>query len=157
MPKIHLCTLEWHPACFEVPEVHFIDAPESSLDQQTALALTREIIEKERFFNGWPDFIESPWFSAEDFGGLISDMRAEHAEKVKKATSSPTAQPWLDALKSNGLNPVLLDPDAQQWLAKCPLSKSHHFMMVSLNSLTWGCGYCKKKGNLKELALTAES
>ena len=40
---------------------------------------------------------------------------------------------------------------AYSWAAKCPNVNGKHQIMVSTKHDDWGCGYCQKKGDQKDL------
>jgi hypothetical protein len=145
----HLCTLEWHPAGFEVACEHAVETPPEGLNRTSALAFTRDLIEKDRHLYGLPDFIESPWFSTEDFAVLIANIKRERLDQVALATK--VSQPWLELLNTKGFSLALVEASSQQWHTVCPFGKGHHFLMISLKTYTWGCGYCRRKGALSEL------
>jgi hypothetical protein len=133
------------------------DAPKIRAQYQLKFSSVKENIKfilKEMFdanllFNGYPKFYKSNTFSEEEFENeLIEKLKSEKRLIHEKTKSNQT--PLITYLKEQGLAPTPSENHIGSWVAKCPNAKKH-FIKITTKNDQWGCGYCKKKGGLKDL------
>lgn len=110
--------------------------------------LLEQYIEYNRFYMGFPIFIDSVLFTRDEYEALIEKIRAELDIQRKKAEQNRT--PLIEYLERKELRPKPSGNNARSWIAKCP-SEGSHFIMVTTDPDEWGCGYCNRKGGIKEL------
>ena len=120
----------------------------SSLKENIKFVLI-QMFDANLLFNGYPKFHKSNTFSEEVFEiELIEKLKSEKRYISQKTISHQT--PLIKYVKEQGLHPTPTGNAIGSWLAKCPNAK-HHFIMISTKNDQWGCGYCRKKGGIKEL------
>lgn len=84
---------------------------------------------------------------------LISDA---HFLKIQKNIADRkkgiVKSKLLDFMKKNNLYPKVHDAKEGLYLSQCVNSGNHHLLIsISPEKEEWGCGYCKRKGGIKEL------
>ena len=100
-------------------------------------------------WNGEPRFNSPGYINQEDFESIILEVKKEIKDSKKEGLK--TANHFTEYLKSQSLDPRPSADNKHLWLANCPFSGGSHFMMISTESNTFGCGWCKKKGDQKAL------
>jgi hypothetical protein len=100
-------------------------------------------------WNGEPRFNSPGYINQEDFESIILEVKKEIKDSKKEGLK--TANHFTEYLKSQSLDPRPSGDNKYLWLANCPFSRGFHFMMISTETNTFGCGWCKKKGGQKAL------
>ena len=100
-------------------------------------------------WNGEPRFNSAGYLNQEDFESIVSEVKKEINDLKKEGLK--TANHFTDYLESQSLVPRPTGENKHLWLANCPFSGGSHFMMISTETNTFGCGWCKKKGDQKAL------
>ena len=101
-------------------------------------------------FAGRPEYVRSDHFTAVEFEALLEKGLALYDERIAAAREQyKHHEAYLFAVKHQ-LNPVPSSYAPYYWFFNC-ISGGSHRLDVSFETNTWGCGYCKKKGNLQEL------
>jgi hypothetical protein len=107
-------------------------------------------------FVGRPVFVQSRIFSKALFEEMLKQGINLMNEKHDLAVRLNSENELIIYCKSIGLNP---EPDGSRptnWEANC-LSGGQHRLMISTESNEWGCGYCKRKGDINSLRKWYES
>lgn len=120
-----------------------------SLEKKDIINLLENNIEKWRTYDGLPRFRKEGLLDEKEFYAIIDSVKEKRDHYTKRAKELKT--PFIDYLEKVNLDPIPDGKNEYQWLAKCPYSKGKHPMMVSTKNNTYGCGWCKKKGNQKDL------
>lgn len=92
---------------------------------------------------------ESVFFSSEELEEINDLAHRERKEKEERAKMINRDKEIIKFCTREQMNPRLAGLDPNQWLANCPGGR--HPLMIAAACGTWGCGYCKKKGELPEL------
>ncbi|MDA9277680.1 hypothetical protein N9P63_02045 [Polaribacter sp.] len=100
-------------------------------------------------WNGEPRFNSPGYLNQEDFESIVSEVKDELQASKKEGLI--TANHFTEYLESQSLNPKPTGDNKYLWQANCPYSGGNHFMMISTETNTFGCGWCKKKGDQKAL------
>ena len=100
-------------------------------------------------WNGTPTFNSAGYLNKDDLESIVSEIKDE-AQAAKKE-GLKTANYFIDFLESKSLDPRPTGNSKYSWQANCPFSGGSHFMMISTETNTFGCGWCKKKGDQKYL------
>jgi len=101
-----------------------------------------------RFYGGYLYFVESTLFTACEFTRIIEAVKNEL--EVLKDEAGNLKTPFIDYLEKTNFNPKPTGNTKHSWIIGCPNAEGKHFLMISALNDEWGCGYCKKKGNLEE-------
>jgi hypothetical protein len=107
-------------------------------------------------FVGTPEYESSDLFSKESFDKMLKqayNLMDERDELVRLAGAN---NEMIKYCESAGLNPQPAGNSPTNWHANCP-SGGQHYVMISVKSNEWGCGYCRKKGDLDALKKWIES
>jgi hypothetical protein len=107
-------------------------------------------------FVGRPVFVESSVFSEVSFEEMLKQGISLMDEKDNLALKLNTENELIKYCKSIGLNPQPEGSIPTNWEANC-VSGRNHKLMISTLSNEWGCGYCKKKGDINSLREWFES
>jgi hypothetical protein len=100
-------------------------------------------------WNGEPRFNSPGYLNQEDLESIVSEVKKEIKDLKKEGLK--TANHFIDFLESQSLDPRPSGNGKYSWQANCPFSRGSHFMMISTETNTFGCGWCKKKGDQKAL------
>lgn len=119
------------------------------LSKKDIIELLEDYYEKWRTYGGLPRFRKEGLVDEKEFYTIIDSINKKKEHYIKKAKELKT--PFIDYLEKVNLNPIPDGKNEYQWLAKCPYSKGKHHIMVSTKNDTYGCGWCKKKGNQRDL------
>ena len=119
------------------------------LSKKDVIELLENCFEKRRTYGGLPRFRKEGLVDEKEFYTIIDSIKEKKDHYIKKAKELKT--PFIDYLEKVNLNPIPDGKNEYQWLAKCPYSKGKHHIMVSTKNDTYGCGWCKKKGNQRDL------
>ena len=92
---------------------------------------------------------KSVFFSTEELKEINDLARRARKEKEERAKMMHLNTEIIQYCEREQMNPRLAGLDPHQWFANCPGGR--HPLMIAADSGTWGCGYCKKKGELPEL------
>ena len=111
--------------------------------------IIKENIEAHRLYDGFPVYENSAVFTKQEFEAIIKDMGDEKRKISSLAVELKS--PFIQFLEDKGLNPKPTGYTEYSWGAKCPNANGSHHIMVSTKHDEWGCGYCCKKGNQKDL------
>ena len=98
-------------------------------------------------FSGRPVLIKSEIFSEKWFNVLLEKGSKIQDERNEIAILENSNVEIIKFCESVGLNPRPEGSSPTNWYANCP-SGGAHPIMISTISQEWGCGYCKKKGDL---------
>lgn len=101
-------------------------------------------------FFGEPVFVKSSFFTKAQFEEMLNKGIKLMEEKDDLAVRLNADNELIKYCESIGLNPVPDGSSPTSWKANC-LSGGEHFMMISTTSNEWGCGYCRKKGDINSL------
>jgi 3-deoxy-D-arabino-heptulosonate 7-phosphate (DAHP) synthase len=135
---------------YEIDEV--IELKKLSNNKNENIILNLKVYwDNNRIFNGLPKIIKGGLIDKTSVEQIIHNIR-ELYSKIKQKTELLKTD-FIDYLKEKGLDPIPSGIDEFSWYAKCCYSKGKHFMMVSTKSNTFGCGYCRKKGDVNDLKL----
>lgn len=107
-------------------------------------------------FAGTPVFIRSRIFSETSFDAMLKQAIILMDEKYYLAINQNAENELVKYCKSIGLNPEPEGSSPTNWEANC-LSGGQHRLMISTKSNEWGCGYCKRKGDINSLREWYES
>ena len=110
--------------------------------------LFRRYLDGARIYNGLPSYIDSAIFSKAEYDLLIQEIITVIKENQQKASAEKT--PLIAYLERKELRPKPSGNNSISWVSKCP-SGGNHFLMVTTKPDAWGCGYCGRKGGIKEL------
>ena len=119
------------------------------LSKKDVIELLENHFEKWREFYGLPRFRTEGLIDEKEFYTMVDSIEEKRDHYINKAKELKT--PFIDFLEKANLDPIPNGKNEYQWLAKCPYSKGKHHMMVSTKNNTYGCGWCKKKGNQRDL------
>lgn len=101
-------------------------------------------------FEGEPSYENSNIFSKESFDSMLDKGITLMIERDNLAITLNSENELINYCKSQGLNPESKGGSATNWKANCP-SGSTHKIMISTVSNEWGCGYCRRKGDINSL------
>lgn len=107
-------------------------------------------------FVGRPVFVQSNFFSKSLFEEMLKQGINLMNEKHDLAVRLNAENELIIYCKSIGLNPEPNGSGPTNWEANC-LSGGQHRLMISTESNEWGCGYCKRKGDINSLQKWYES
>jgi hypothetical protein len=107
-------------------------------------------------FVGTPVFVQSRIFSEATFDEMLKQGIILMDEKYDLAIKLNSENELIKYCKSIGLNPEPEGSSPTNWEANC-LSGGQHRLMISTKSNEWGCGYCKRKGDINSLREWYES
>ena len=107
-------------------------------------------------FAGTPKYESSDKFSEETFNTMLEKGIASMIERETLAKLLGADNELIKCCKSIGLNPYPEGGIITNWQASCP-SGGNHQIMISTKSNEWGCGYCRKKGDLNSLKRWCEA
>ena len=132
-------------------EVNQICAQFKKTDQDIKSNLEKimsRYFEAYRGYEEFPEFVESSLFTKQDFKEILEFVNTEADTLINIAKKNPS--PFIEFLKTNNFNPKPSGNSEYSWKIGCPNAKGRHFLMISTLNDEWGCGYCRKKGNLEE-------
>jgi glutaredoxin len=118
--------------------------------KQNIAFVVKENIEVHMPYEGFPVFEKSDLFTEQEFNSIIQNIKEEKDAIIKQAKENQT--PLIDYLREQCLNPRPSGNNPNSWIANCPCG-GNHFIMIVTETDTWGCGYCKRKGELGELKI----
>jgi hypothetical protein len=101
-------------------------------------------------FVGTPFYIQSNIFTESLFAEMLKEGIRLMNEKYDLAIKLNAENELIKYCESIGLNPEPNGSSPTNWEAKC-LSGGQHRIMISTKSNDWGCGYCKRKGDINSL------
>ena len=126
--------------------VSFSDSPTSSPQLLELL----EFLVVSRGGYGWPSsFLKRGLLCRKDFDNKINKIEMELNQIREQTFGEGIGNPLIEKARKLRLNPEPCGTASHQWKARCP--ETHHYLYISTDSNTFGCGYCKRKGGLKEL------
>lgn len=100
-------------------------------------------------WDGEPRFNSQGYMNQDDFESIILEVKKEIKDSKKEGLK--TANHFTEYLKLQSLDPRPSGDNKYLWLANCPFSGGSHFMHISTETNTFGCGWCKRKGGQKDL------
>lgn len=101
-------------------------------------------------FSGTPLFIKSDVLNKETFEIIYEKALEIKRERKQYAILSNLENELIKYCKSIHLNPQPEGNSPNNWRANCPSGGNHSIMIYTKTNL-WGCGYCRKKGDLNSL------
>lgn len=101
-------------------------------------------------FEGEPIYESSEVFSKKSFDAMLVKGLVLMEEREKLALILKSDNELIKYCKSIGLNPIPKGGSSTHWEANCP-SGGNHKIMISTTSNEWGCGYCRKNGDINAL------
>lgn len=107
----------------------------------------------ERFFRAkigfeWPvGFVAPGIVDKSAFDHLLGRIENELAENARKARETETEIIWT--ARELGLTPKPAGVGPQFWWARCP--ETNHSLYIDAAENSFGCGWCKRKGNAEDL------
>ena len=75
---------------------------------------------------------------------------AQKKSNIEKAKILAQGNELIRYCEAEKLYPYPEGSNLTNWYAQCP-NGGKHPIMISTISNEWGCGYCRKKGNLEDL------
>ena len=112
--------------------------------------IVKENIEVHSPYEGYPVFEKSDLLTEREFNGIIQAISDAKESIIKQAKAIQT--PLIDYLREQKLNPRPTGNNPNSWVANCPCGGNHFIMVVTIDD-KWGCGYCRRKGELPELKM----
>ncbi|MFD2246653.1 hypothetical protein [Pontibacter ruber] len=98
---------------------------------------------------GHPWYVRSDMFTKVEFDDMLN--AAIKLIRERKAKARLNTSELTQVCETYKLNPEPCNDTGTSWQASCP-SRRGHWIAISTESNTWGCGYCRKKGGINELA-----
>lgn len=96
----------------------------------------------------WPSrFIDAGIINEDAFDNIVGNIKEELDQNVKSAEKNETE--IIKVARELKLNPTPTGTGPAHWRANCPGTGHHLLIQAETNS--FGCGYCKRKGNSDEL------
>ncbi len=92
-------------------------------------------------------FLKSGTVSEPAYNDIVARILQELDDNKQKALDKKSA--LVEAARKLGLNPKPLGTAPHHWQANCPGGKHH--LLISSETNTFGCGYCKCEGGMEEL------
>ena len=115
--------------------------------QDSAYRLLRDFIQI-RAGHVWPSgFIKPGMIDKQTFEKLMEETEDGFERNIKVARK--LASPLIQVARKLGLGPQPLPNSITAWQAHCP--GTNHYLFISTQSDTFGCGYCRRKGGEDEL------
>lgn len=122
---------------------------EETLNINDIMTLLQNSFKTQILYTGLPSFTIGGLINKKHFDIIKEKISFDREKHIKQAKYLRT--PFIDYLEQIKLFPRPEGNASHTWLAKCPFARGNHFMMVSTLNDTYGCGWCKKKGNQKDL------
>ena len=98
--------------------------------------------------HNWPKrHIAGGLIDGQEFNSLVAKLEAEINDNARAAKSG--SSDIVDTAKELHLGPRPSGTGPNSWLASCP--GTNHPLMISSETNTFGCGWCKRKGGPSEL------
>ncbi|RLE19767.1 MAG: hypothetical protein DRJ65_19685 [Acidobacteria bacterium] len=97
-------------------------------------------------------FLRSGLVTEPEYTQIYATIKFEREAARREALESRTE--IVDVAEELGLHPRPTGGGADQWMADCPGTKHHLYVVSSTNS--FGCGYCRRKGGANELRAFVE-
>ncbi|MDC1505886.1 hypothetical protein N8475_11925 [Winogradskyella sp.] len=119
------------------------------LTKKDVIELLENYFYKWHAYGGLPRFRKEGLLDEKEFYAIIDSIKEKRMHYMKRTKELKT--PFIDYLEKVNLHPIPDGKSEYQWLAKCPYSNGNHHIMVSTKNNTYGCGWCKKKGNQRDL------
>lgn len=110
--------------------------------------ILRNRIEANLPYIGFPKFQNTPVLTKKEFEDLTDAILNEKTAISEQAKQNIT--PLINFLEERQLHPRPTGDTPFSWKARCPAGTIHHIMVSSKHD-EWGCGYCGRKGGLKDL------
>lgn len=96
----------------------------------------------------WPvGFVAPGIVDKSAFELLLGRIENELAENARKARETETEIIWT--ARELGLSPKPAGIGPQFWWARCP--ETNHSLYINAAENSFGCGWCKRKGNVEDL------
>lgn len=108
-----------------------------------------KIIEAKLLYEGYPKYSTGELVSESEFNSMITFIKGKSNSIKSKSLENKT--PLIEYFEKKNLNPTPAGITEHTWIAICPFSKGRHFIEISTKTDEWGCGYCQKKGGVKEM------
>ena len=126
-----------------------VSLSDSSPDSTQMLDLL-ELLVVSRAGCGWPsNFLKRGLLCREDFDNKINKIEMELNQIREQTFGESIGNPLIEKARKLRLKPEPCGTAGHQWKARCP--ETHHYLYISTDSNTFGCGYCRRKGGVKEL------
>ena len=119
------------------------------LNKKEVFELVKEYFSSSIRWHGLPRFYATGYLNQKDLNDIISALEIKIREF--KDEGKKTANHFTEYLDSQSLNPNPTGDHKHSWQAYCPFSGNSHYMMISTENNTYGCGWCRKKGNQIDL------
>jgi len=107
-------------------------------------------------FFGYPIYYESNLFSESEFNQMRDIAKITIKEREEKAIINAKDNELIRLFNEYNLSPRPSLESIYSWVANCP-SKRAHGIEINTKSNEWGCGYCKRKGDINSLREWYES
>jgi hypothetical protein len=107
-----------------------------------------EYIQANHLYNGYPKLKNSTVFTHDEFDQIIFDIK--NPKNIEKGKARKKITPLISFAKQQQLYPQPTGFNENSWTSNCPSGGNHFIQIVTTND-QWGCGYCHRKGGLKEL------
>lgn len=101
-------------------------------------------------FIGMLEFESSEMFSIDSLKEIYKKAIDMWDEKEKVANEAFKNNELIKFCKENDLYPQFEGASTNIWVANC-ISGGNHKLIISTDTNTWSCGYCRKKGNIDAL------
>jgi hypothetical protein len=132
-----------------------MESPEKGIHDELRDFLIQMLANKYNFV-GTPFYVKRNVFSEAAFEEMKERAVILMKENYEAAVRANSDNELIQYCKAVGLNP---EPDTSRpalWEANC-ISGGQHRLMLSTDSNEWGCGYCRKKGDIHALREWYES
>jgi hypothetical protein len=110
-----------------------------------------EFIASPSILIGDPHFESSEIFTEEDFNKIKSCAYNLIEERKESARLAGAANELIQYCISIHLQPEPHGSCPTNWISRCLSGSDKHSIFISTISNQWGCGYCKRKGDLNAL------
>jgi hypothetical protein len=103
-----------------------------------------------------PDRLDCFMINSIVIGGLVRQIEREEEEAREAARRhlEESPSPLIAAARELGLDPRPTGGNDVSWIATCP--GRNHWLMLTVGSERFGCGYCKVSGGPEELRALVE-
>lgn len=136
--------------CDNAIEFQYPIKNKSLSDQALLEEFVTYIFSYPKSFAGRPEYVRSDHFTEAEFEALLEKGLAIDDERIAAARKQyKQHEAYLFAVKHQ-LNPQPIGYSISDWRFNC-ISGGSHQLDISLETNTWGCGYCRKKGDLQDL------
>lgn len=110
-------------------------------------AMFDELLRARVGFCGPGGLVTEGLLTRDDYEAIVERLDADLASNREAAEAKTPA--IIEVARELGLSPSALGTGSDHWSANCP--GTGHTLMIGGDSETFGCGYCRRKGDAEEL------